>query len=153
MADETNQQNDSGESPNVKQMRETIERLQEQNSTYESALRLSAFKEAGINPEKGIGKAIYRTYEGEIDPDNIAEFAKNEYDFDPAENAGGKSEDGIPASQQRTQQAMQAGRHEDPPSALDKANEAAKKGDWVTSAAMKDRELMNVAEGKFSYGR
>lgn len=152
MSDDQNTDNKTDESPNVKQMRETIEQQQKRLAEYEGALRLTAFKTAGIDPEKGIGKAIYRTYEGEIDPDQIKAFAAEEYDY-TVENTNSQSGSNVPAGQRRAQEVMSSGQHENPPSALDKADEAAKNGDWITSAAMKDKELFNVAEKTFNrYG-
>ena len=142
MSDETNEQtNDSGdgggESPNVKRMREQIEALKEQNTALSAVAKQAAFKEAGLDPTKGIGKAVYRTYDGEIDPENISTFAREEYDWEP-KGAG------VSDAQQRMTAISQVGSAEEARNRIEQAEAAASEGDWVKSAALKDAELLAI---------
>ena len=41
------------------------------------------FKEAGLDPTKGLGKAIAKEYDGEISKEAIQEYARSEYDWEP----------------------------------------------------------------------
>lgn len=132
---------ESGESPNAKRMREQLEATQAENATLKGALRMAAFKEAGLDPEqKGLSKAIYQTYDGEPNPEAIKAFAREEYGWEP------KVPDTTPPAQQRIQSVMGAGTPEDPPNRLQQAEEAAAQGDWVKSMALKDRELLAIAQ-------
>lgn len=147
MSDDTNEQttDDGGESPNVKRMREQMEALQEEKNALMARVKLSAFKEAGLDPEKGIGKAVYRTYEGEVDPEQIRQFAEQEYDWSPQSNAR------LPEGQQRMTALSQVGSPEEAQTRMQQAREAEQQGDWITSAALKDAELLAIAEKRQGY--
>lgn len=135
----------SSESANVKRMREQMEALQEQNKTLMGRVRLSAFKEAGIDPEQGgLNKAVYRTYDGEPDPEKIREFATQEYDWQPP--TPGPSD-----AQRRIQTIGSMGNAPEPASALEAADQAAAEGDWVKSGALKDAELFATAQKRYGY--
>lgn len=146
MSDENqNDQQQQDESPNAKRMREQMEALKEQNDALLSRVRLSAFKEAGLDPEAGgLNKAVYRTYDGEPDPEKIREFATNEYDWAPA-NPGPSD------AQQRISALGATGTPPEPENNLDKAHKAAVEGDWVKSAALKDKELLALTNKRFGY--
>jgi len=65
------------ETPNVAQMRETIERLTEKVGKQGNQLKTQAFKAAGLDPSEGIGELLANAYEGEMTPEAVAEFAKS----------------------------------------------------------------------------
>lgn len=139
MSDETTQDDTStDESPNARRMRERLEALEQENATLMGRVRLSAFKEAGLDPEAaGLNKAIYRTYEGEPDPSAIIEFAKSEYEWEPPAPTAN------PAFE-RMDKVREAATTADPATVADKANEAASTGDWVKSGALKDQQLLGL---------
>jgi len=128
------------ESPNVKRMREQIEALQQERDALMARTKLSAFKEAGLDPEKGIGKAVYRTYDGEVDPEAISQFAQTEYDWTPAENVG------VSEAQQRMTAIGSVGSAPPPQNRMQEADEAASSGDWIKAAALKDAELLALTQ-------
>ena len=147
MSDESTSegQQTEGESANVKRLREQYEALKEQNETLLGRVRLSAFKEAGIDPEVGgMAKAIYRTYDGDPDPEAIKAFATEEYGWKPASG-------GIPDAQKRVGAALGAGDAPDPESPLEAAAQAAAEGDWVKAGALKDAQLLALTNKKFGY--
>lgn len=144
MTDEQHE-NESGDSPNFRIVRERMEALEAENATLMSALRVTAFKEAGLDPEVGANKAIYRTYEGQPDPAAIRAFAEEEYGIKVAEeevvsqaqaNADTVAAHAVPAGGQ---------------SALAQADQAAAQGDWKTAMALKDAELRRIANAKFGF--
>jgi len=135
----------TGESPNVKRMREQIDALKAENEALSARTKLSAFKEAGLDPEKGIGKAVYRTYDGEISPDSIATFARDEYDWQP--QAPGVSE-----SQQRMTALGSVGSAPPPRNRMQEAEKASSEGDWTESARLKDAELLAITQKRHGVG-
>jgi hypothetical protein len=146
MSDDLNTTTDetTGDTKNAKQMRERMQALEDTNKTLSARVKLSAFKEAGLDPEKGIGKAVYRTYEGDVDPEAIREFATTEYDWKPVAT--------ISDGQQRIQTLTQAGSAgEQRKTRIDTANEAAESGDWVKSARLKDAALFALTEKRNSF--
>jgi len=75
----------------VKQMREALDRKDEQNKKLETELALykdkeidSVFGTIGLSTDKGFGKALKQVYDGPINKESIAEFAKTEYGFEPS---------------------------------------------------------------------
>tara|TARA_R100000742_G_C4279602_1_gene104699 strand:+ start:10690 stop:11163 length:474 start_codon:yes stop_codon:yes gene_type:complete len=77
------------ESPGAKQMRETIERKDKELkvaeakiASYEQKELDSVFGEIGLTTDKGFGKALKQVYDGPIEKEAIAQFAKDEYGFE-----------------------------------------------------------------------
>lgn len=137
--DQSSEPSPQGESPNIVRMREVIERLQTENTALQGVARQAAFKEAGIDPSTGLGKAIYRTYEGEIDPTKIVEFAQAEYDWEaPAEPA-------VTDAERRIATVGNTGVDEttDIGGQIVQAEQA---GDWIKAQALKDRQLLALAQ-------
>jgi hypothetical protein len=73
----------------VKQMRETIDRKDETIKKLETELASfkekeidNVFKEIGLSTDKGFGKALKQVYDGPVNAESIAQFAKDEYGFE-----------------------------------------------------------------------
>ena len=73
----------------VKQMRETIDRkddaikkLEAELASYKDKEIDSVFGKLGLSTDKGFGKALKQVYDGPIDTESIAQFAKDEYGFE-----------------------------------------------------------------------
>ncbi|NIS14587.1 MAG: hypothetical protein GWN97_22450 [Thermoplasmata archaeon] len=81
MTDDVTNTTDSSDGP--KQLREAYERAQARIAELESQARSTAFEKAGLDPSKGIGKAVAALYDGDPSPDAIVEFAKTEFDWEP----------------------------------------------------------------------
>ena len=82
---------DATESSGAKQMRETIERkdkevkeLEAKLASYQEKELNQVFEEVGLDVQKGFGKALKQVYDGPIEKESIAKFAKDEYGFEPA---------------------------------------------------------------------
>ena len=74
----------------VKQMRETIDRKDEAIKKLEAELASfkdkeinNVFGKLGLSTDKGFGKALKQVYDGPVDAESIAQFAKDEYGFEP----------------------------------------------------------------------
>ena len=73
----------------AKQMRETIDRKDETIKKLETELASfkekeidNVFKEIGLSTDKGFGKALKQVYDGPVNAESIAQFAKDEYGFE-----------------------------------------------------------------------
>ena len=74
----------------VKQMRETIDRkddtikkLEAELASYKDKEINNVFGKLGLSTDKGFGKALKQVYDGPVDLESIAQFAKDEYGFEP----------------------------------------------------------------------
>lgn len=133
---ESDQPTDTGESPNVRRMREQLEAQTAELSKLREVAKAAAFKDAGLDPTTGLGKATFRTYEGEIDAQQIAAYATEEYGWTPPEPQT------VSDAQERITQVTAAGTSEADQSLVDKAAEAAGNGNWGQSGRVKDQALL-----------
>lgn len=73
----------------VKQMRETIDRkddaikkLEAELASYKDKEIDNVFGNLGLSTDKGFGKALKQVYDGPVDTESIAQFAKDEYGWE-----------------------------------------------------------------------
>lgn len=62
---------------------ERIKEMQEKINQQKVHLLERAFDEAGLDPTKGVGKAVAKEYEGDPTKDAIQAFAREEYGWEP----------------------------------------------------------------------
>jgi hypothetical protein len=81
---------DAPQEHGVKQMRETIDRKDETIKKLEAELASfkdkeinNVFGKLGLSTDKGFGKALKQVYDGPVDAESIAQFARDEYGFEP----------------------------------------------------------------------
>lgn len=81
---------DAPQEHGVKQMRETIDRKDDTIKKLEAELASfkdkeinNVFGKLGLSTDKGFGKALKQVYDGPVDTESIAQFAKDEYGFEP----------------------------------------------------------------------
>lgn len=81
---------DAPQEHGVKQMRETIDRKDESIKKLEAELASfkdkeinNVFGKLGLSTDKGFGKALKQVYDGPVDTESIAQFAKDEYGYEP----------------------------------------------------------------------
>lgn len=74
----------------VKQMRETIDRkddtikkLEAELASYKDKEIDNVFGKLGLSTDKGFGKALKQVYDGPVNTESVAQFAKDEYGFEP----------------------------------------------------------------------
>jgi hypothetical protein len=82
MSDE-NTTSELEENSAIKNMRATIEREQARNAELTQQLVGQHLQTLGLEPDRGLGKAIAKGYDGEVSADAIAAYAKTEYDYEP----------------------------------------------------------------------
>jgi len=78
MTEENNSQTNTGDK-NWKEIREQNEFLKGKVAEYEAKERTQVFKLAGLDPTKGVGKAVDMMFEGELNVDNIKQYATSEF--------------------------------------------------------------------------
>jgi len=78
MIDENSSQANTGDK-NWKEIREQNELLKGKVAEYEAKERQDVFQQAGLDPTKGVGKAVEMMFEGELSVDNIKQYATDEF--------------------------------------------------------------------------
>ena len=80
---------DAPQEHGVKQMRETIDRKDDAIKKLEAELASfkekeidSVFGKLGLSTDKGFGKALKQVYDGPVNTESIAQFAKEEYGYE-----------------------------------------------------------------------
>jgi len=80
---------DAPQEHGVKQMRETIDRkddtikkLEAELASYKDKEIDNVFGKLGLSTDKGFGKALKQVYDGPINTESIAQFAKDEYGYE-----------------------------------------------------------------------
>jgi len=95
------QELDSSENDkNWKSLREENKSLKEKVTVFEAKAKDGVFKEAGLDTNQGIGKAISQVYKGDLDVESLQTFASEEYGV-TFENIG--QQDGIREEVQESQ--------------------------------------------------
>lgn len=65
-------------------LQQHVKKLEAENATYRAQLVGVHLDALGLDPEKGLGKAILKEYKGEISVEAVAAFAKDEYGHESA---------------------------------------------------------------------
>jgi len=61
-----------------------IKELEGENKTLRQRLASTELRNAGLDPDIGLGKAVLRTYNGSFNEGDIVKFAQEEYGFEPS---------------------------------------------------------------------
>ena len=77
MTEELNN-SDTGDK-NWKEMREKLETYEGVIAEFEAKERQSVFKQAGLDPSKGVGKAVDMMFEGDLTVENLKQYATEEF--------------------------------------------------------------------------
>ena len=64
---------------NWKEMREKLETYEGIIAKFEAKERQDVFKQAGLDPSKGVGKAVDMMFEGDLTVDNLKQYATEEF--------------------------------------------------------------------------
>lgn len=86
MSDETTEMTETTEADlsGPKQLREALARTQAENAELRGKLLEGAYEAIGLDPSKGLGKAIAKEYKGEPTKEALAAFAAEEYGHEVA---------------------------------------------------------------------
>ncbi len=115
---------------------------QEVSAGYRTQLLDRSYKELGLDPTKLVGKAIAEKYDGLPTTEGLAEFAKEEYGYEPPQ-----ADEQHPQAQQIAQgqaaldQVGQTAGSIVPPTQQDALAKAEAEGDHATSMAIKSAQL------------
>ena len=94
MTEENNSQTNTGDK-NWKEIREQNEFLKGKVAEYEAKERTQVFKLAGLDPTKGVGKAVDMMFEGELSVDNIKQYATEEFGVEFGQQDGLQQDVGL----------------------------------------------------------
>ena len=118
-----------------KELREALKRANEDRDKYKAQAMTTAYAEVGLDPDKGLGKAIAEMYDGEPTAEALAEFAA-EYGHEAPE-VENPAQPAIDAGNQRLDDAHQASQSDEPKTQHEQAREAAAGGDLRTAGNIK----------------
>lgn len=109
-----------------------------QINTQRVRLMERTFKDVGLDPTTGLGKAIAKEYQGEPDPEALRNYAVEEYNWEPpAESAPNPIGAEIAQAQARVSQAMTSA-EASPANPIDlQIADAEKRGDFASSITLK----------------
>jgi len=63
----------------IAQLRDEYKRLKAENKAYKQNVMNSALQSIGLDADKGIGKAVTKLYDGEMNSESIARFVQEEF--------------------------------------------------------------------------
>ena len=63
----------------IKQLREEYKKLKAENKQFKANAMTSALSSLGLEPDKGIGKAVTKLYDGDLTVEAIQEFVAQEF--------------------------------------------------------------------------
>lgn len=67
------------EEGSIAQLRDEYKKLKAENKAFKQNLMNSALSSMGLEPDKGIGKAVTKLYDGDVNVESIQEFVKTEF--------------------------------------------------------------------------
>ena len=94
MTEENNSQTNTGDK-NWKEIREQNELLKGKIAEYEAKERTQIFQLAGLDTTKGVGKAVDMMFEGELNVDNIKQYATEEFGVEFGQQDGLQQDVGL----------------------------------------------------------
>ena len=101
---------------NIKQLRDEFKKLKAENKAFKAQAMNTALESLGLEADKGIGKAVTKLYDGEMNVTDIKDFVNNE--FGDAINAEpvveNKVADNVTEAQGRVEQLNKLGVNAEP---------------------------------------
>mgnify|MGYP003114689566 FL=1 len=101
---------------NIKQLRDEFKKLKAENKAFKAQAMNTALESLGLEADKGIGKAVTKLYDGEMNVTDIKDFVNNE--FGDAINAEpvveNKIADNVTEAQGRVEQLNKLGVNAEP---------------------------------------
>ena len=70
---------ESSDDKAIAQLRDEYKRLKAENKAYKQNVMNSALQSIGLEADKGIGKAVTKLYDGEMNSESIAQFVQEEF--------------------------------------------------------------------------
>ena len=134
----------------IKSMRERIKELEGVEKEYKSVQMGNAIKDAGFDPSSGQGKALKDLYKGDLQPEAIQQFAKENYGWGsetPTEvNPQAAQKARVVSSQESLDTVIEASVPVEPVVIDDQIAQAQQDGDWQTSSNLKAEKLRALTQ-------
>ena len=124
-----------------KQLREALKTEKARTAKLTKQLMGSAYAEAGLDPEKGLGKAIAKEYKGDPDSESLLAFAKEEYDYEKTATPDNPQAQTITTEQQKLDSVTSVSTPVVPLQETEALMKASQEGDLRTAGAIKAAQL------------
>ena len=134
--------------PEAKGLRAQLEATQAELKSVKAKEKVRAFDDAGFDTEQGLGKAIFKEYDGELDKDAVLEYAKTEYNWSATAESEHPEAPQILGGTERLEAVTQTAGSITPPSEAGMLAEAEASGDYQKTLAMKAEEMGAWFSGK-----
>ena len=100
---------------NIKQLREEFKKLKAENKQFKANAMNSALNSMGLSADKGIGKAVTKLYDGEVNVDSIKEFVAQEFgEVSSSEQPSDNITNNVVEAQSRVEQLNKLGVNAEP---------------------------------------
>jgi hypothetical protein len=126
------------------QLRAALKAQREENATLRAGQMTQAYKDAGLDPAMGLGKAIAKEYDGDMTPEALTEYARDEYGWTPPEAPAHPQEQQIVTEQARLDQAGATAGSIVTPTTDDELAKAELDGDWNRTMAIKGQQIADM---------
>ncbi|MEN8233780.1 MAG: hypothetical protein ABFR89_02515 [Actinomycetota bacterium] len=127
-----------------KELREAYKRSQAENKALKGQLMAGAFADAGLDPEKGIGKAIAKEYDGDMTADALRAYATDEYGVEFPEGSEHPQAPAITAGTERLERVHSQSAPTVPLTQDQALGKAEADKDYDTAGAIKAKQLENL---------
>ena len=130
--------------PEAKGLRAQLEAALTENKDLKAGNRDRAFSDAGLDITKGVGKAVYKEYDGVMTKESILGYASTEYSYEAGAGVEHPQAAAIAEGQAALDQVGQSAGSVIPPTQVDVLNKAEADGDYKTTLAIKGRQLTDM---------
>ena len=126
----------------IQQLREEYKKLKAENKAYKQNVMNSALQSLGLEADKGIGKAVTKMYDGEMNGEAIAAFVQEEFGEVGAIDAKTEPDtaDNVVQAQSRVEQLNKIGVSSEPTDVMDAFKDVVSSGN--VSDSIKARMAM-----------
>lgn len=148
MSDEPTETTEETKDDGPKQLRDALKREKETTAKLREQVMTGAYGELGLDPTKGLGKAIAREYDGETSLEGLAAYAKSEYEYEaPAAPENTEQAAAVLGGQAQLDAASTGAGSVTPPTQQDQLAKAEADGDYDTAMAIKGQRIAGWFEG------
>lgn len=78
LTDDTDAVDDTEATPLIKQLRQQLKQQAKELNTYKARERSQVFRDAGFDPDSGLGKLVISGYEGDLNAESIRAWAADQ---------------------------------------------------------------------------
>lgn len=130
-----------------KQLREALKTEKARTAKLTKQLMGQAYEDAGLDPEKGLGKAIAKEYKGDPTEEALLEYAKTEYDYEKPEAPDNPQAQTIADEQKKLDNVQTTSTSTAPLTDQDALQKASIDKDPVTAGRIKSDRLRALMKG------